>query len=38
MCLNSPYKSEFVCSLKSKLFNPRRKRLMPDAAPEARIL
>ena len=34
MCLISPYKSEFVCSLKSKLFNPRRKRLMPDIALE----
>ena len=31
-------KSRFVCPLKSKSFNSRHKRLMPDAALEARIL
>ena len=32
------FKFQFVCPLKSKSINPRRKRLMPDAALEARIL
>ena len=32
--LSSLYKFRFVCPLKSKSFNPRRKLLMPDAALE----
>lgn len=31
-------KFQFVCPLKSEPFTPRRKRLMPDAVLEARIL